>query len=298
MRKLLIITLSSLILGGCTLKELFVKSPSILEISTTPESTVYLNGEKKGNTPYSNKELKAGSYTLKLVPSSDSNLQSYETKLTQISNATTVISHSFAQSELDSSGYTLQFEQDKSGETYLSIISDPDNTTVNIDDAPYGFTPLSKIKTSPGSHSLLVSSPGYIKQSVTLNAAKGYNLIANFKLANETLTLTPSPSPSSSDIASASATPSIKPSPSPSIKPSPSPSPVVIMPKPYVLIGETGTGWLRVRKDASGSSDELGKADTGEKLKYLGESTDLGWHKIEFEGKVGWVSGKYVTLVK
>jgi uncharacterized protein YgiM (DUF1202 family) len=55
---------------------------------------------------------------------------------------------------------------------------------------------------------------------------------------------------------------------------------------------------LRIRKESSGSSDELGKANTGEKLKYLGESTDLGWHKIEFEGSVGWVSGKYATIVK
>ncbi|EKD79974.1 MAG: hypothetical protein ACD_40C00234G0003 [uncultured bacterium] len=64
------------------------------------------------------------------------------------------------------------------------------------------------------------------------------------------------------------------------------------------MIGETGTGWLRVRKEASGTSDELGKANTGEKLKYLGESTDLGWHQVEFEGNSGWVSGKYVTVVK
>ena len=35
-------------------------------------------------------------------------------------------------------------------------------------------------------------------------------------------------------------------------------------------------------KEASGTAEELGKADTGEKLKYLGESTDLGWHKVEF----------------
>ena len=80
-----------------------------------------------------------------------------------------------------------------------------------------------------------------------------------------------------------------------------SPSPVAQatdLPKPYVVIGETETGWLRVRREPSGTAEELGKANTGEKLKYLGESTDLGWHKIEFEGSVGYVSGKYVTLVK
>ncbi|MFH1244174.1 MAG: SH3 domain-containing protein, partial [bacterium] len=104
----------------------------------------------------------------------------------------------------------------------------------------------------------------------------------NFKLASATITLT------SPAISSASAVPS----------PSAIDHQPLTIDKPYVLIGETGTGWLRVRKDASGTSDELGKANTGEKLKYLGESTDLGWHQVEFEGSQGWVSGKYTTIVK
>lgn len=58
------------------------------------------------------------------------------------------------------------------------------------------------------------------------------------------------------------------------------------------------SGGLNVRKDASSSSDVLGKAKIGEKLKYSGETTEAGWFKVEFEGSTGWVSGKYVTLVK
>jgi uncharacterized protein YgiM (DUF1202 family) len=58
------------------------------------------------------------------------------------------------------------------------------------------------------------------------------------------------------------------------------------------------SGGLNVRKDASSSSDVLGKAAISEKLKYLGETTEAGWFKVEFEGSTGWVSGKYVTLVK
>ena len=288
MKKLALILISGLLLGGCTLKDLFVKPPAGLEIATIPPSTVFLNDENKGETPFSDQNIKPGTYTLKLIPTSGTNLPSYETKLVLMSKASTIISRTFTESELDSSGYTLQLIEDAAGGTYLSLISDPDTVNVTLDDKPSGFTPRSKLSTTPGSHSLLVTSPGYVEQSLSVNAVKGYNLIVNFKLASQTITL------ASPDTATASANPL----PSPAIAlASADPSPSTID-KPYILIGETGTGWLRIRKEASGTSEELGKADTGEKLKYLGESTELGWHKIEFEGAVGWVSGKYVTVVK
>ena len=287
MKKLLVIIASAIFLGGCTPKDLFVKSPAGLEIATTPSSTAFLNGENKGETPYSDKNLKPGTYTLKLVPLGSTSLPSYETKLILSSKASTVISRTFTDSELDSSGYTLQLQEEASGGTFISVISDPDTVNVTLDDKPSGFTPLSKIAITPGSHSLVVTSPGYLEQTLSVNTVKGYNLIINFKLAGETITLTP-PEPASPSADSQS--------------PSPSPSAMSLEPsspdKPYVLIGETGTGWLRVRQDASGTSEELGKVDTGEKLKYLDESTDLGWHKVEFEGSPGWVSGKYVTIIK
>ena len=296
MNKIFIILFASILLGGCTVKDLFVKAPAGLEIATIPTATVFINGENKGETPYSDKNIKPGSYTVKLVPTSSSTLPPYETKLDLVSKASTIISRTFTESELDSSGYTLQLQEDPAGLTYLSVISDPDTVNVTIDDNPSGFTPLSKLPSTPGSHSLLVTSPGYVEQTLSVNTVKGYNLIVNFKLASQTITLTP-PTPAT---VSAEITPGASSSPVPSGSPLASTKPVVADTtiKPYVLIGETGTGWLRIRKEASGSSDELGKADTGEKLKYLGESTDLGWHKIEFEGATGWVSGKYTTIVK
>lgn len=294
MKKFLVLIVTSILLGGCTPKELFIKPPSGLEVFTTPTATVFIDGENKGETPYTNKNIKAGTYTIKLVPTSGDGLSPYETKLVLIPKTTTIVSRNFAQTDLDSSGYTMQLQEDPSGGTYLSVISDPDTVNINIDDKPSGFTPLSKLPTTPGAHSLVATSPGYLEQALSVTAGKGYNLIVNFKLASQTITLaSPPPSTSSATL--------LPPSPSPISSASPASSPTTsidTMAKPYVLIGETGTGWLRIRKEASGSSDELGKANTGEKLKYLGESTDLGWHKIEFEGSIGWVSGKYVTVIK
>jgi Bacterial SH3 domain/PEGA domain len=295
MKKYLLILISSILLGGCTPKDLFVKPFAGLEVYTSPTATVFIDGENKGETPYLNKTIKAGTYTLKIVPTSGVDLTPYETKLVLIPKATTIISRNFAASEIESSGYTMQLQEDPSGGTFLSVISDPDTVNINIDDKPSGFTPLSKLPTTPGAHTLVATSPGYLEQTLSVTAGKGYNLIVNFKLASQTITLTTPPTSSPSAVTATSSSP-----PDPTQSPSSSPSATnrTTIAKPYVLIGETGTGWLRIRKEASGSSDELGKANTGEMLKYLGESTELGWHKIEFEGSIGWVSGKYVTVVK
>ena len=299
-----IVLFSSLVLGGCTPKDLFVKPPAGLEISTVPTSTVFINGQNKGETPYSDKKVTPGSYTLRLVPSSGDNLSPYETKLNLTSKASTVISRTFAQSDLDSSGYTLQLQEEASGGTYLSVISEPDTLNVTLDDKPSGFTPLSKIAITPGSHSLLVTSPGYLEQALSVNAVKGYNLIVNFKLASQTITLAPPvvSTQSASVVAEPSASPTIAASALP--KPSPKASPLITstVEKPYVVVSDNAdtqsSSGLNVRKDASSSSDVLGKARIGEHLKYLGETTEAGWFKVEFEGNPGWVSGKYVSLVK
>ncbi len=306
MKKLSLVILSAVLLGGCTPKDLFVKPPAGLDIATTPSSTVFLNGENKGETPFSDKNLKAGTYTLKLVPGSDTSFATYETKIDLISKASTVISRNFASSDLDSSGYTLQLQEEASGQTFVSVISEPDTVNITIDDKPSGFTPLSKFPITPGSHSLLVTSPGYLDQTLSINTVKGYNLIVNFKLGGQTITLSPPPesspmpslSPQPSSVASASPVGSVRPSASPRS------TPVVeeTMLKPYVVVSDNAdtqaSKGLNVRKDSSSSSDVLGKASIGEKLKYLGETTEAGWFKVEFEGSPGWVSGKYVTLVK
>jgi len=287
MKKLLLIVLSAVLLSGCTLKGLFNKRPSGLDITSTPPSTVFLNGESVGDTPYSNKAIDPGEYTIKLVPQGGDNLTPYEIKRTLPSEVSTVISRNFAASDPDSSGYILMLEPEAGGKTYLSVISDPDAVNVNLDNAPHGFTPLSKIETTPGSHSIFLTSPGYLEQTIPVNTVAGYNLVLSTKLASQSINLM-------APDATTPATPSATLSPSPS---NASPSSMT-MAKPYVEVLETETGWLRVRKEASGTAEELGKANTGEKLKYLGETTQTGWHKVEFAGSVGYVSGKYVILTK
>ena len=297
MRQLLVILFAGIFLSGCTVKNLFLKKPAGLEITTTPASTVFLNGENRGDTPFKLDSLKAGTYTLKLTPNSSSNLLSYETSLTLEPGVSTVINRTLGATEPDSFGYTLTFQEDVGGQTYLSVISEPDAVNINLDGTPHGFTPLSKISLNPGNHTLRLVSPGFVEQTLPVNTLKGFNLIVSVQLAGETINLTPSP------LATASASPSLTPSASPQALLSPLPtSSSSLIAAPYVTVSDspdiTAAGGLNVRSEPSASSDPLGKAKVGERLKYLNETTVSGWFKVEFEGNPGYVSGKYVTLTK
>ena len=48
-----------------------------------------------------------------------------------------------------------------------------------------------------------------------------------------------------------------------------------------------------VRKGANTSFDSIGTARKGEIYEYLNEESENGWHKIKYNNKEGWVSGKY-----
>ena len=279
MRKLLIILVSSLLLGGCTIRNPFLKKPAGLEISSSPVATVFLNDEEVGTTPFSNSDITPGKYQIKLVPDAATGKFSiWETQLTLKGEVTTIVNKNFAESETDSSSYILELRPEPGDGTFLSVITDPDTVNLNLDDKPTGYTPVTKLESTPGSHKLSLSSPGYKPLELSVNAVKGYNLVVNIKLASDTILLTSPPPASSSAVTS--------------------PSPGQEELGPRVIIQETGTGWLRVRKEPSSSGEELGKADVGETLPYLGQTSETGWHQVEFEGEEGWLSAKYAKLLK
>lgn len=306
MYKLLLVLISSVILSGCTVQNLFVKKPAGLEVSTSAPATVYLSDKDLGRTPLKNQNITPGKYTLRLIPD-DTALTPYETTVELGSTASTVISRTFGETLLDSYGYSLSLVPDKTGLSTISVISDPDTGSLTIDGVPSGFTPLSKREISPGNHEVIVGTPGFAEQKISVVATTGFNLVVSVKLKSEPISLTlPSPSPSQQPSQTAtssglSAQVAVT-SPTPSPRTSPSTTPLASPTKPYVTVSDSqdvvSAGGLNVRKEPSSSAESLGRADVGEHLKYLGETTSAGWHKIEFEGSVGYVSAKYTTLTK
>jgi hypothetical protein len=67
--------------------------------------------------------------------------------------------------------------------------------------------------------------------------------------------------------------------------------------KPYALIKDTPTGFLRVRSDAATTSSELARVKPGEKYSILDEKSD--WFNIQLEAtKSGWISSQYAEKVE
>lgn len=291
---IIIVASLALILIGLIVKNKFFgrPGPGALQISTTPKATVFIDGTQVGVTPFFDDKLKSGEHTVRLVPEATTDsLVSWEGKVNLTPGILTAINRNFATSEAFSSGEIIWLEKISSRDkSSLSVISTPDQAVVKVDGEPKGFSPVLVENLSPGSHQLIVGTPGYEERTISAKTVAGYKLIVNVQLAQKI-----------EGIEEATPSAQLGPSPSPKASPTPktTPKPTVTPPeKPYVLIKETPTGWLRVRMEPSVSATEAAKVNPGEMFPYLNEEKS-GWLKIEYEeGKEGWVSGVYVELVK
>jgi len=270
-----------------------------MQINTNPTASVFIDGKLMDKTPYQSNTLKPEEITVKLIPESTATpLVSWEGKVKLNAGVLTLIQRDFSSTEAGSSGEILTLEKikDKNASS-LSIVSDPDNALINIDGEAKGFTPITLDKTEAGDHQIKISKEGYAEKEVKAKTIAGFKLIVNVKLAqtNTQPTTTPTPVPSGKVTPSVKVTPSPKVTPKASVTPSANVTPSgEELARPYVVIKETPTGWLRVRSSPVAASDnEIAKVNPGEKYPLLEEKS--GWIKISFDGKEGWVSGQYVT---
>lgn len=273
-----------------------------LSVTTTPKSTIFLDGEHLGSTPYFNEKLKAGEYVLKIVPESTGQaLTPWEGRVNLSSNILTVVNRELGLTQDESSGEILSFEPlaDKKAIS-ISIVSTPDGAIIDLDGEPRGYAPISVDNVSEGEHLITITSPGFVEKTVKAKTVKGNKLIVSVQLARESTVVEPAEpetdeaTPSASPKASpkTSPTPSGTPKPTASPKATPKASPTGDLPRPYVQINSPDTGWVRVRAEANTASAELTKVDHGEKFPL--KDSQNGWYEIEYEtGKTGWISGKY-----
>ena len=268
-RWLLAIIIVCLVIGLALLacSQLFKKrQPAALKIISEPRATIFLEGKHLGQTPFEDKNLKPGEFALKLVPELEG-LPSFEQKIKLNPGVLTAVNYKFGESEEFSNGAILTLEPLQNKKLIsLAIISTPDGALVKVDGITRGFTPISLEDISEGDHLISLSIPGYLEKEIKAKTILGHKLIINTKLARE-------------KIEKKEATPSAE-------KEEPE--------KPYIIINETPTGWLRVRLGPTTAATEAAKVKPGEKYPLLEE--EKGWYKIRYsEGKEGWVSGKYAT---
>lgn len=265
------------------------RKKSALSVSTTPQATIFLDGEFLGQTPYYNEKLKPGDYVLKIVPeSSGQALNPWEGRVTLSPGILTVVNRELGLTQDDSSGEILSFEPsaDKNA-TSISIVTTPDGAVVNLDGEPKGFAPISLDKITEGDHILLITSPGYQDKTIKAKTVKGNKLIVSVQLARA----------AAAPVVDAETQQEATPAASPKVSPKPSASPKTAtgsagMVRPYVQIDSPDTGWVRVRTEASTAGEELTKVDHDQSFPLIDEKS--GWYQIEYEtGKNGWISGKY-----
>lgn len=316
MKKLLPIALFTALLSGCSSIPFLNKQQAALQVNASPTASVYLNGNHVGQTPYFDDKIKPGEYTIRVLVENDP-AKDWSTTVNLQPQIVTVINRMFGVTPEESSNYLLQLEPLSSKTAVeLSVVTIPDNVIVKIDGQPEGFSPLSVKDITEGDHTLILTAPGYGEMTIQAQTKKGYKLTASATLGRTPDSLEETPVATDSAQLSDEATAAAKISPtrppaggSPTVKPtgklSPSPTPKAgaetpsgSLDKPYVIIKDTPTGWLRVRTDPSTSAEEITKVDPGEEFKFV-ESNDAGWYLIVLDtGEEGWISGTYAQLVR
>jgi len=252
------------------------KSSGIL-VESIPDSTVFIDGEQVGRTPYE-ATLKSSEIILKLVPESfETPLAPYETKIVLAPGVKTVVKREFGESDDMSSGVVVSYDKESGGNASLAVVSEPDNAQVSVDGQVKGFTPHKSSSVVEGEHILGVAARGYKSLEVSVKALEDYKLTAVFKLA-------PDPDYEAEEKEEESEEEEEE-----------DKKEVVIV---KVKILPTGVGFLRVRSGPSTSEAEVAQVEPGETYVLIEQDEESGWYKIEYEeGEEGWVTDQYAEEV-
>ncbi len=256
----LIILISSLFLGGCSLSN----KKSAVEINSYPVAKVFIDGKEMGLTPYRNRTLSPGEIEVKL----ETNGKSWTKKIKLQNNISTVVDWEFGDSDENSGGYVLYLE--KTGDKKnagLMVNTNPNKCTVTVDNEVKGLSPIRIADIGEGDRHLALSFPGHKTLDVFMKSLKEYQLVVDAVLAEDKVEVNEEENQENPDLISAPITVKIK-------------------------IKETETGWLRVRESSSSASKEITKVNPGATYPMLEESRD--WYKIDLgNGQGGWISTTY-----
>lgn len=256
-----------------------------LFIETVPNSSVFIDGEEVGRTPFKTTR-KPVEIELRLIPESfEKPLVPYETRVSLVSGVETVVTREFGETDELSAGEVVSFEKVSRDETSLSVVTIPDSAQILIDGVARGFSPIKTSSVNPGEHLLKVDLKGYIERNLNIKLEQGYKLTALIKLI-----------PDVDGVLSEE---------------------VVIeefqdeeedpeQPK-MVKILKTGVGFLRVRDEPSTLGKEVSRVEPGEEYVFLSIDEKSGWYEIRYlfeseseseeSTRSGWISDQYAEIV-
>lgn len=286
--RLIVLLSTSLLLAGCSLP--FGGKKAGIQVTANPQASVFLDNKPLGQTPVYQNGQKSGTYNIK-ISASDTTLVPWEGKVTLNPGVLTVVDRQLAADPNKAHGYTLTFEAlTNKTATEVNLVSFPDTVSVTVDGAPVGFTPFKSDSIAVGAHTFTLTSPGYQDLVVKASVIAGQRLVISAQLGAQDIIPTPTPA------ATPSASPTVSAIPL-EITPLPKQATDAAIPKPYVLILDTPTKFLRVRAEARSDATEIAKVNPGDKFPYL--STSGSWYQIEYlTSQKGWVSASYAKLVQ
>lgn len=283
-----------LVIGG-TIKLIGTRSPKEgeLRVESNPTVSIFLDNKHIGRSPYREK-VKAGEYTIRLVPESTiGDIAPWQAKISVGANLLTFVNAILSESELASAVDVLWLEKSVAAKPELSVITNPDGASVVIDDATKGITPITISDLAVGDHNLTVTSPGFLTRTMKIKLTSGYKLIASLKLALSATGTSSDTSGASQSAILTTPTPTLK----AGTKTATSSASTQTPPKPYVVIKDTPTGFLRVRMEPSTSATEAGRVNPGEMYHIFSEQSS--WYQISYDGtNKGWISGTYATVTR
>ena len=251
----LLIIILGVYLSGCSI--VGSSKSAALQVTATPEASIFLNGKHLGKTPFFSDQLKSGTYDLKITAGSSS----YVVKVDLNPNVLTVVNRQLNDNFLAQSGDVLWLEN---GSKDVFLASVPDAVDIMIDGKYKGKTPILITDLDPGDHKVTSTKSGYIENDFDIKTSNNYKLIANITLASQ-------------------------------LAKNPQANRQTITDTPKVEVLKTPQGFLRVRNDPDLNSQEVGRVNTGDQVDVIQETTD--WVKISSEGKVGWVSKQYTKKI-
>jgi len=258
------------------------------------KASLFLNDMYLDKTPYINREIIPGEYTLRLEPDDDQ-LEAYELPLSLNQGVLTVVMWKPGSTAESSGGVVYELEKiDNKDQAELSFVSVPDGAIIKLDDREQDFAPLVYKNLEPGTHTFEARLPSFEAQQNTINLVAGYKLKVWIKLSQADSATQPSQNNEEQKTASDSAQTATD-------------SAQVASPSAQVKIKKTNffqdnKEVLRVRSEADLNSAEAGFVLAEESYEFLGEEKN-NWYKIKFtdaldtQQKQGWVSSQYAELV-
>ena len=238
-----------------------------LQITSTPSSKVYLNGQYLGDTPICRCKLgemiKSGEYSVKLIPK-EGKFDSFEERIRISPSVLTVVNRTFGKGG-EGFGSIISLSQlDDEKLSPILITSFPNKADVSIDGKKEGKTPLLIENITASDHEIIVAKDSYKAKTLRVRAVPGHRLEIIIYLGIGESVSESTPEDTTIKIQK-------------------------------VVILDTPTGFLRVREASSSGSPQVGEVAPGEEYDLLEETQS--WYKIKLkDGKEGWISKTYAEL--